>query len=535
MVSYKKVLEHLPFDALQKMFDRTHPHLRRSRRSKEKIVNILGNKYREPKFVRSLIELLSLEDKELLKHILLTNAEEIDVDGVNFGILKKKELFISKNDIIISANKLADIGLIFIFEQRTSLYYYIPDDLKKVLEVLFKLDLSERIKYSDAPEYIRWDGYSLIHDILSFLTYVNKNKVKITQAGYIYKKNLHVIYSRFIVEDKDEFGFGSEQGYRDRMEFILSYIDFKGLTTKVNHTLVVTENIKDWLKMNDLDIFKDVYEFWKKHYIDYFGMLSSTAVMDIIRDLQLNSWVSYKSIEPMIKRKLRTYVTEEYLWRELKFFILNPLTFMSIIATNNAKDPNEFLFSLTQLGHTIIELNATEDIEPRVDRFFIQPNFELLAPQNLSIELRWKLEEIANLKQMDKMMIYELSKDSVIHALRQGWTKDEVLDFLTFYSKMELPQNVRQSIEDWTARYGRAYLLDVFLLRCEDEAMARELKASKKIGRYILGELNPKDLIIEKGNAKALLKELDYIGYPTFPGYIRYTGRGEEKVKFYGK
>jgi hypothetical protein len=86
---------------------------------------------------------------------------------------------------------------------------------------------------------------------------------------------------------------------------------------------------------------------------------------------------------------------------------------------------------------------------------------------------------------------------------------NEILEFLETYSKTNIPQNIKLSIQEWGARYGQVYFMDVMLLRCKNERLAQELKSSKPIAKHILGEISPTDLVISREKIEELKRLLE--------------------------
>ena len=59
--------------------------------------------------------------------------------------------------------------------------------------------------------------------------------------------------------------------------------------------------------------------------------------------------------------------------------------------------------------------------------------------------------------------------------------------------------------------------MDVMLLRCKNDRLAQELKASKQIGKYILGEISSRDLIVSRqslNHLRVLLEKQNYMPLP---------------------
>ena len=134
---------------------------------------------------------------------------------------------------------------------------------------------------------------------------------------------------------------------------------------------------------------------------------------------------------------------------------------------NFAALKDDVVIQLTEIGERLLSGQSIEDYE-RESSFVIQPNYEILASSNLTPEVRWKLSLVAEIHQASQVITYKLSPQSIYNSLRSGMSIADILEFLETYSKTDVPQNVKLSIEEWGARYGQVYFMDVMLLRCKN-------------------------------------------------------------------
>ena len=177
---------------------------------------------------------------------------------------------------------------------------------------------------------------------------------------------------------------------------------------------------------------------------------------------------------------------------------------------------------VTDLGQSLFNGEPIESYKFE-SSFIVQPNHEVLASSYLAPELRWKLNHIAELHQADQMSTYRFSAESIYKGLCSGFSLDEILAFLKTYSKTSIPQNVEISIKDWAERYGQIYLMDVILLRCKNERIAQEIRASKQVERYILGEISPTDFVVFRHQSQELLALLTKQNYMPLPEIVTFN------------
>jgi hypothetical protein len=85
------------------------------------------------------------------------------------------------------------------------------------------------------------------------------------------------------------------------------------------------------------------------------------------------------------------------------------------------------------------------------------------------------------------------------------------------YAVKPIPENVRETIIEWTSTYGRISFIDALLLRCDTFSLAKELKESKKISKFLIEQIAPTYFVIRrKDHAKLVeaLEEEDYMPKP---------------------
>jgi len=108
---------------------------------------------------------------------------------------------------------------------------------------------------------------------------------------------------------------------------------------------------------------------------------------------------------------------------------------------------------------------------------------------------------------------YKVTKDSIYHAMLQGRTSTQIIDFFKEYSKTGLADNIEESILGWADRFGQVFFLDAFLLCCKKESLVKEILNVPEMNQYVLGSLNEKVLLVKKEDYEKLLTELVSNGY----------------------
>ncbi len=419
---------------------------------------------------------------------------------------------------------LSESGLIFaIVTDNMEYHYIVPEDLRLLLQKIFAKDINTALRSPQKkPQNFRDDGFALVRDTFTFLCFASQYGIQQTQQGSIYKRIQKQLLGRFEVPNdtpKVYHRINPTTGNPDRLAFILQFCRSQKFVRRKDSDLICSEAGREWIQKTDTEKLLDIYSHWLKYSISKDPSVSTA--LSIVRTLTPERWTLLSSIQDQISRFTVNANWLQTLYSHLERSFINYLTYMGGVAFAHLGD--DVAVQVTDLGQHLLYDEPIEGYEFE-SSFIIQPNHEVLASSYLAPELRWKLNHIAELHQADQMSTYKFSAESIYKGLRSGFSLDEILAFLKAYSKTGIPQNVEVSIKDWAEQYGQIYLMDVMLLRCKNARIAQEIKASKLIGRYILGEISPMDLVVSRQQSKKLLALLEKQNYMPLPEVVTLQG-----------
>ncbi|WP_440110831.1 helicase-associated domain-containing protein [Paenibacillus sp. QZ-Y1] len=90
--------------------------------------------------------------------------------------------------------------------------------------------------------------------------------------------------------------------------------------------------------------------------------------------------------------------------------------------------------------------------------YYVQPDFEIMVPPDVTPQIRWNLEHCAELINRDRMSIYRITKERVLGAAEIGFTSDKMVRFLRLYSGTEMPEQVALAIQHWGREIDRSHM-----------------------------------------------------------------------------
>ena len=476
-------------------------------------------RFLNPSSLKDSVERLNSHERLVLMILAFSCGET----GIPFHLFNRKINQMSRGwssrgtDIL---HTLAESGFIFTFAASSMQYHYmVPADLRMLLQEIFADDMSTTLRRpKETPKSVRDDGFALVRDTFTFLCFASQYGIRQTQQGSIYKHTQKHLLKRFEVpydtpKVYDRINPAVENP--DRLAFIFHFCRHQKLICRQDSDLVCSEAGKEWIQKTDPEKLLDIYTHWLERSISKDA--SASIAQSILRILPPEQWVLLSSIQEQTSKFAVGATWTQTLYSQLERSLVNHLTYMGGITFAHLGD--DVAIRVTDIGRRLFYSEPIESYEFE-SSFIVQPNHEVLASGYLSPELRWKLNHIAELHQADQMSTYKLSAESIYNGLRSGFSLDEILVFLKTHSKTDIPQNVEVSIKDWAERYGQIYLMDVMLLRCKNAHIAQEIRTSKQIRKYILGEISPTDFVVSRQHSQELLTLLEKKNYMPLPEVV---------------
>jgi hypothetical protein len=145
-----------------------------------------------------------------------------------------------------------------------------------------------------------------------------------------------------------------------------------------------------------------------------------------------------------------------------------------------------------------------------VGRVVVQPNFQVLAIGPVGLDVLAQLDLFAAREQADAgAFTYRLSRDSLYRAQLLGTAVGEVVELLERASGTALPQNIRRSLDEWSAQHERiVFRRDVTLLEAATPDLLARLRADRGTGGKLARAVSPTVALLKRGRQQALVEAL---------------------------
>ncbi|MHA2022153.1 MAG: helicase-associated domain-containing protein, partial [Candidatus Thorarchaeota archaeon] len=112
---------------------------------------------------------------------------------------------------------------------------------------------------------------------------------------------------------------------------------------------------------------------------------------------------------------------------------------------------------------------------------------------------------------------YRVTPLSLWNAAAMGMSPNEVIAALEEFAKYPIPGNISREIVDYMSRYGQISLykddIDLLLI-CEDEDLAEEIWANKKVTEFIIDRVDEVTFRVDESKRGFIKHALIEIGHP---------------------
>jgi len=215
----------------------------------------------------------------------------------------------------------------------------------------------------------------------------------------------------------------------------------------------------------------------------------------------------------------------------IRAILIEPLYWMGLVDVGYGRGVGEALlpiaYRLTAVGAQVLGVGPQVNIPQGEGRVVVQPNFEIFALDPISDMALANLDQFADRISGERAIKYQLSRESVYRAQRNGWTVTQILESLRRMSAQTeegasgaspaLPQNVVRALQEWQQLHERITIRPhATLLQAIDEATMEEVTGDPSVRRYLANRPGEKVAIVdpEPGKTDALIRTLQKAGYP---------------------
>ncbi|WP_315793142.1 helicase-associated domain-containing protein [Paenibacillus sp. BIC5C1] len=278
----------------------------------------------------------------------------------------------------------------------------------------------------------------------------------LTSKGTIHKKMVQRLSRMTILGPEDFAELGIRYDHADvypvHVAFVIDLLLSLGLIEQVHSRIyVLADRLYHWLSLPWSSMHREIYSVCMDRYGVAEPKLQHFRYQLLMFASRENEWlnitagtIDYDSLEEtMESRESRgpSFIAHISGWLDL----LAGLGYGEVGESAAGE-----LFYRWQIDPEIL-LNLKDDEAEHVgnNTIFVQPDFEIMVPPDVTPQARWILEIGAELMSRDRMSIYRMTKERIVAASEIDLTADVMINFLRRYAGSGVPEHVELAIRQW--------------------------------------------------------------------------------------
>lgn len=398
---------------------------------------------------------------------------------------------------------LSDRGLVFASEPIEDGHFYIvPDPLMDHLLGQLESELKlptfqhEEIRVVDQRPFCPPMDFSLA----TLATYMDQRPPKLTQRQEVFKGHkdeLDRFFAQIWSPDSELFSL--------HYDFLMMHgmIELRGDRVAVNRDVV-----EEWLQLEPEDQRDLVFRALEKRFP------MAEWVLWAIHSGK-GEWIPEAPLQALYRRWRRG---EDWRERYHKGIYASPrgaeregFSFTPLVACGMLELGvwgQQKFFRLSPRAHDLLESSEDEGFK----QFYLTPSYEIMAPAGLAPILLFRIGELAELTGCDRANTYKITEVTIEQALRRGWRREELLDFLREFSQIGLPENVEATLRSWMGGEGDVEFHELVALTAH-RSVVRRLEGVRALKPFLLHRFAPGLYAVDRRRLAELSIELERAGF----------------------
>jgi hypothetical protein len=328
--------------------------------------------------------------------------------------------------------------------------YFIPSEALRIWQRLLMNSvhaIAEHANTEIISEPMEYRG--LAFDLFFTLSYISFHEINLTQKNLLPKRHIYNLADIICLDDALIANYpisavGANALYPSRVSVILTFatrlnlIDYGPARVTLRHS-----DVHNWLLMSINKINRCLYSIFKETFCP--DLPAITHFITKIEALSFNKWHLVEDIVHWMQEYDIMIVFNEW---------LGMLTAFGFIESGfNNKGQAAFRWIITVNG-------TANDISTAAGKLYIQSDYEVLVPPDVSFSVRWELAYIADHLLTEQVGVYRITEKSVLRALSNGRTVEDGIHFLSKCSFFGVPDHIKSAIKHWARSHETVSLLE---------------------------------------------------------------------------
>jgi hypothetical protein len=342
--------------------------------------------------------------------------------------------------------------------------YFIPSDLlgiwQKLLMNSVRIYEQEDHKITLASKEYR----GLAFDLLFMLSYISFNEINLTKKRALPKRHLQNLAEMICLDDARITHFQISEAALDFSDVpkvsVLMAFAKKLELIEYGPTRVTLRQSKvhNWLQLSNNEMNCRLYVIFSEIFVS---------------DLPAMKHFNTK-IETLSSK--RWYLIEDIVHWLQEYDIMITFTDWLGLLTSFGFIESGFNTQGQAVLRWNISINESMDMTTLAGKFYVQSDYEVLVPPDVSFSIRWELACVADHMLTEQVGIYRITEKSVHRALLNGRSAEDCINFLNRCSFFEIPDHLISAIKHWARCHEDVFLKPIMsdLVDVDDSRLIKQ-------------------------------------------------------------
>ncbi len=343
-----------------------------------------------------------------------------------------------------------------------------------------------------------WRTFS--RDMTRFLATMAVRPVGFTKNNVLYKREVPKVLPCFhSIQHMMLSGTGIWEGIPGAIVMAVRSMVAKKMIRIDEGTLMLQwQEIESWLWQDDDDLYDDMYDLVTGMLKENNHYLNELFIMWLNR-ANPGEWVPMQAAFSRLFELFQK--NEETAWETVFNYFLIIASMTGLIE-----------YGVTSEHGTVVRLAEWPDAQLR--GMFVQPNLELLVPEEAPLALHFLAGQLGAIKQADVMTSYRLNKERILQLCDRGWKYEDLKLALEVVSETPVAASVLKTINDWMKTYNRAVLWDAMIVRFQSPEWFHAFMNDRRTKAIMIEPIADAAVLIKRNGEKTAREVLFDIGAP---------------------
>ncbi len=389
------------------------------------------------------------------------------------------------------------------------------DDTVILFEEIVRAEMDARAFEGASDLTVRSLGVDFLSDLSQFLGRLSREKVRLTQAGTVYRTAARKIEEELILVSKSEFSG------ENLFQFLFELSVSRHLARKTSdRRLALTSKGRTWPRLSVSFKLKELLNAVLDDPNQHFHRPRlQQLTLEHLKKIRSDRWYDFGLFVGSIRHRYlasldesgireayqsRYQYSSEAHMRDLAQlanmivdFLSRDLHLLGLVDLALIKGKPAAL-RLSTLACKVFDVEETESTSAdRGPRLLVNPDFEiLLLPEGDTYDLIQRLDRFAERVSPEGPRQFRITARSVERAVAAGMSVAEILETLSEHSESELPQNIVYSVREFAERVRFVQMQRAVLVSARHKEIIDHVLRHSELRKVVLERLSPRMLAL---------------------------------------